>query len=98
MNLLRTAYCVEAPHAATVNPGLRLARSGSAAIERWRTNCPNRGRMSDHSHAAHPPMRAETPEAFLADRQRFWSSFTHFTLGSVIFIIVLLVLMAIFLL
>jgi len=43
-------------------------------------------------------MRAETPEAFLADRQRFWGSFTRFTLGSVIFIIVLLVLMAIFLL
>jgi hypothetical protein len=54
--------------------------------------------MSEHSHAAHPPMRAETPEAFLADRQRFWASFTHFTLGSVIFIIVLLVLMAVFLL
>ena len=51
--------------------------------------------MSEHSHAAHPPMRAETPEAFLADRQRFWGSFTHFTLGSVIFIIVLLVLMAV---
>jgi hypothetical protein len=54
--------------------------------------------MSDHSHAAHPPMRTETPEAFLADRQRFWSSFTHFTLGTVIFMVVLLVLMAFFLL
>ena len=54
--------------------------------------------MSEHSHATQPPMRAETPEAFLADRQRFWASFTHFTLGSVIFIIVLLVLMAVFLL
>jgi hypothetical protein len=40
----------------------------------------------------------ETPEAFLADRQRFWDSWTHFTLGSVIAIIVLLVLMALFLL
>jgi hypothetical protein len=54
--------------------------------------------MSDHTHVASPPMRAETPEAFLADRQRFWSGFTNFTLGSVIFIIVVLVLMAIFLL
>ena len=54
--------------------------------------------MSEHSHAAHPPMQAETPEAFLTDRQNFWNSFTKFTLGSVIFIILLLVAMAIFLL
>ena len=56
--------------------------------------------MSDHSHAAHPspPVRGETPEAFLADRENFWNGFTHFTLWSVIFIIVLLVAMAIFLL
>jgi len=39
-----------------------------------------------------------TEDAFLADRQKFWSAFTGFTLGSVIFIVVLLVLMAIFLL
>ena len=77
---------------------LRLAGSSLAAIERLRTNRRDQGLMSDHSHAARPPMRAETPEAFLADRQRFWGSFTHFTLGSVIFMIVLLVLMAIFLL
>ncbi len=54
--------------------------------------------MSDHSQVAHAQGRAETPEAFLADRQRFWSSFTHFTLGSVVSVIVLLVAMAIFLL
>ena len=54
--------------------------------------------MSEHSHAAPPPMRVETPEAFLADRQRFWSGFTHFTLASVIFVVLVLVLMAIFLL
>ena len=54
--------------------------------------------MSDHSHAVSPPSRAETPEAFLADRQAFWNGFTQFTLWSVISIIVLLVLMAIFLL
>jgi hypothetical protein len=54
--------------------------------------------MSEHTPAMPPPMRVETPEAFLADRQRFWSSFTHFTLGSVIFVILVLVGMAIFLL
>jgi hypothetical protein len=54
--------------------------------------------MSDHSHTAHPSMRTETPEAFLADRQRFWNGFTQFTLGSVIFVILLLVGMAVFLL
>ena len=54
--------------------------------------------MSEHSHAASPQMRVETPEAFLADRQRFWSGFTHFTLGCVIFIVLLLIGMAIFLL
>jgi len=54
--------------------------------------------MSEHSQAVQPPMRAETPEAFLADRQRFWSGFTHFTLASVIFVVLVLVLMAIFLL
>ena len=40
----------------------------------------------------------ETPEAFLADRQRFWESWTHFTLGSIIFLVLLLVAMAVFLL
>ena len=54
--------------------------------------------MSEHSHAASAQMGAETPEAFLADRERFWSGFTHFTLGCVIFVVLVLVLMAIFLL
>jgi hypothetical protein len=45
-----------------------------------------------------PTAPVETPEAFLADRQRFWNGFTHFTEGSVIFIVILLVLMAFFLL
>ncbi|HLY90326.1 MAG TPA: hypothetical protein VKQ27_15195 [Acetobacteraceae bacterium] len=55
--------------------------------------------MAEHSTtAAHPLTQVETPDAFLADRQRFWSGFTHFTLGCTIFIVVLLVLMAIFLL
>jgi hypothetical protein len=54
--------------------------------------------MSDHSHVAAPPTDAETPEAFLMDRQRFWGSFTHFVLWSVILIILLLIGMAVFLL
>jgi hypothetical protein len=54
--------------------------------------------MSDHSHAVRSPMRVETPEAFLADRQRFWNSFTHFTLGCVVFAILVLIGMAVFLL
>lgn len=41
---------------------------------------------------------SETPEAFLADRQRFWNGFTSATLASIIFMVVLLVLMALFLL
>ncbi len=45
--------------------------------------------MSDHSHAAQPPTRAETPEAFLADRQNFWNGFTQFTLWSTVSIIIL---------
>ncbi len=54
--------------------------------------------MSEHSHAVPPPMQAETPEHFLADRQSFWNGFTKFTLASVIFVVLLLVGMAIFLL
>jgi hypothetical protein len=54
--------------------------------------------MSDHSHPGHATSRDETPEAFLADRQGFWDGFTKFTLWCVIFLIVLLVGMAVFLL
>jgi hypothetical protein len=56
--------------------------------------------MADHSTTAPSMMttRSETPEAFLADRQRFWDSFAHFTLYSVIFVVILLVGMAVFLL
>ncbi|HUN42203.1 MAG TPA: hypothetical protein VMU81_18090 [Acetobacteraceae bacterium] len=39
-----------------------------------------------------------TPEAFLADRQRMWSTFTGATLAGIIFVILLLVGMAVFLL
>jgi hypothetical protein len=38
-----------------------------------------------------------TEDAFLADRQKFWASFGHFTLGMVIFLVILLALMGIFL-
>jgi hypothetical protein len=51
--------------------------------------------MSEHDTAV---QRAETPDAFLADRQRFWNGFTNFTLGSVIFMVLLLIGMAVFLL
>jgi hypothetical protein len=39
----------------------------------------------------------ETEEAFLADRQRFWLGFTSFTFWAAVFIAILLILMAIFL-
>ena len=54
--------------------------------------------MSEQPHAALPPMRAETPEAFLADRESFWNGFTKFTLWTAILIVLLLVGMAVFLL
>lgn len=38
-----------------------------------------------------------TDDAFLADRQRFWGSFSHFVLGCVIALAIMLILMAIFL-
>ena len=49
-------------------------------------NIPSSGTM--------PPV---TQEAFLADRQRMFAGFGHATLGAVIFMVVLLVLMALFL-
>jgi hypothetical protein len=39
-----------------------------------------------------------TEDAFIADRQAFWKSFTGFVLTSVISVVVILVLLAIFLL
>lgn len=50
--------------------------------------------MADISPTSPAPM---TEDAFLADRQRFWGAFTHFTLISVITLVILLVLMAVFL-
>jgi hypothetical protein len=54
--------------------------------------------MSEHSAIPSRTAGDETPEAFLADRQSFWNGFTHFTLWAVIFMVVLLVGMAVFLL
>ena len=55
--------------------------------------------MSDHvhSHEATEATLPLTPDAFIADRQRFWDSFTRFVVTSAISIAVLLVLLAIFL-
>jgi hypothetical protein len=51
--------------------------------------------MSDHSsaHFSGP----ESLEALTADRQKMWDGFTSATTGLVIFMVVLLVLMAVFL-
>lgn len=43
------------------------------------------------------PAPPTTPEAYLADRQRFWSAWTHFVTASLGFVVVVLILMAIFL-
>lgn len=46
----------------------------------------------------HPTQGADIDAAFLADRQRFWSGFTGFTMAAVAAVVVLLIAMAIFLL
>jgi len=51
--------------------------------------------MAEHSSVYTGP---QTQEAFLADRERFLHGFTRFTLGVVIFLVLLLVGMAVFLL
>ena len=40
----------------------------------------------------------ETPEAFLADRQAFWSSFTSATFAATVAVVVVLIGLAVFLL
>jgi hypothetical protein len=56
--------------------------------------------MADHAHSpqAEQATAPLTPDAFLADRQKFWVSFTHFVVICSGAVIVLLVLMALFLL
>lgn len=49
---------------------------------------------------AHRPSQVTGPDleqAFLADRQRFWGSFTSFVFWAAAFIVVLLILMTVFL-
>jgi len=51
--------------------------------------------MAEQSTRFHGP---ETQEAFLADRMKFWGGFTNATVGTVIFLILLLSAMGFFLL
>jgi hypothetical protein len=51
--------------------------------------------MAEHSTTA---SSTEAPDAFFADRQRTWAAFTNTTVGVVIFVVLLLVAMAVFLL
>jgi hypothetical protein len=51
--------------------------------------------MAEHSTRFHGP---ETQEAFLADRTKFFSGFINASAGSGVFVILLLIAMAVFLL
>lgn len=54
--------------------------------------------MSDHVHSHDATEAAPlTPDAFIADRQRFWDAFTRFVTFSTISVVVLLVVLAVFL-
>lgn len=53
--------------------------------------------LADHNHAA-AYAGSEGLEALTGDRLRMWSSFTNMIVGGVIFLVVLLVGMAVFLL
>ncbi len=53
--------------------------------------------MSGHSVSRQDDIPT-TPEAFFADRQRMWSTFTGATLAGIIFVVLLLIGMAVFLL
>ncbi len=50
------------------------------------------------SHGSTHFQGPETPEQLVAERQRTWDAFTNATVGSIIFMVVLLVGMAVFLL
>ncbi len=49
------------------------------------------------SPSSSSPLPPVTEEAFMADRQKFYDSFGGFTTGSVIFLAIVMILMAIFL-
>jgi len=51
--------------------------------------------MAEHSSVFTGP---ETQEAFLADREQFLHGFARFTFGTVVFLVLLLIGMAVFLL
>jgi len=53
--------------------------------------------MSGHTVTSRTDMPT-TPEALLADRQRMWSRFTGATVAGIIFVVLLLIGMAVFLL
>jgi hypothetical protein len=55
-------------------------------------------RMSGHQSTSTQSASPVTPEAYLADRQRMWSGFTGAAIVGVIFVAVLLIAMAEFLL
>ena len=54
--------------------------------------------MSGHQITSTPSTGPVTPEAYWADHQQMWSSFTHATLVGIICVVVLLIGMAVFLL
>jgi hypothetical protein len=53
--------------------------------------------MAEHGTSMHYT-GPSTTEALFEDRQKFWGSFMHATLGGIIFMVILLVAMATFLL
>ena len=50
--------------------------------------------MAEMPRTSPAPM---TEDAFIADRRRFWGAFTHFTMFSVMTMVIVLILMALFL-
>jgi hypothetical protein len=50
------------------------------------------------SHASARPTEPETMEGLIADRQKMWHGFTNATIGVVVFMAILLIGMAVFLL
>ncbi len=54
--------------------------------------------MSGHHSANTQFTGPTTPEAYLADRQRMWSGFTGAAMAGTIFVVLLLIGMAVFLL
>ena len=54
--------------------------------------------MADHGTITHSTTTPTSADALFGDRERFWGSFMNATLGMIIFMIVLLVGMAVFLL